>query len=137
MKRFLLSLCLTGSLFAANSQTIMYSETFELNPSFITVASGGFGFTANNDGNAFVNGNTPAGGRPASTAYASGGLNAYRETNGTGTLTSANLSTAGANFVALRFRLMSVSLISDNGHEDNDFIRVEISPNGQCQGKRI
>ena len=129
MRKFLLpALALSFVYSSGLSQT--NSETFESNPSFITIGSGGLGFSVTDPGGAFVSGNTATGNRPASTAYASGGSTAFQITNGDAQLTSANISTAGASFVALQFRLMAVSLNTTNGMEDDDFVRVEISPNG-------
>jgi hypothetical protein len=130
MKKLVLSMSLLVAL--TNATMAQYSENFESNPSsFISVTNGGFGFTASGNGNDFVNGNSSSSGRPASVAYAKGGFTAYKETEGTGILTSDNLSTVGANFVALSFKLQAFSLNRTNdGMDAADYVRVEVSPDG-------
>ncbi len=132
MKTVVLSLLFfTLGSFITNAQGVRF-EGFEGDPNFVTLAAGGFEFVAAGGGASgnFINGNTAANDRPASVPYASSGSTAFRLTNNTYTLTSGTFSTAGLNFVALRFRLQAVSLNTTNGMELSDFVRVEISPDG-------
>lgn len=129
MRKFLLSAFALSSLFSTAFAQIN-TETFESNPSFISVAGGGLGFTVTNTGGNFINGSTGSGARPASTPYASNGSNAYQMNNNSGHISTDNISTVGASFIAVQFRLMAVSLNTTNGMEDDDFVRVSISPDG-------
>jgi hypothetical protein len=130
MKKLVLSMSLIVAL--TNVTMAQYSETFESSPqSFISVVNGGFGFIASGNGNGFVNGNASSNGRPASVAFAKAGLTAYRVTEGTGSLTSDNLNTVGANYVALSFKLQAFSLNRTNeGMDAADYVRVEVSADG-------
>lgn len=130
MKKLVLSMSLIVAL--NNTTMAQYAENFESNPSsFITVANGGFGFTATGSGNDFVNGYASSNGRPSSVTYAKGGLRAYKESDGTGILTSDNLSTVGANFVALSFKLQAFSHNRTNeGMDAADYVRVDVSTDG-------
>ncbi|HMO31871.1 MAG TPA: T9SS type A sorting domain-containing protein [Lacibacter sp.] len=133
MKKILfLALFITGTTLTGNAQTNF--EGFE-NASFATVASGGFGFTQSGASiiatRGRITGSTGFSDRPASINYAATGSGAYAVSWGDATLTSADLSTVGATFVALRFRLMAVSLLfPTDGVDAADYVRVSISPNG-------
>jgi hypothetical protein len=132
MRKFLLSsVSLLAFFSAALAQT--NSETFESGPSFTPVASNGLGFVASGSG-AFVTGSTTSSNRPASIPYANAGTGAYSVTSSSGgttaTLTSGNLSTAGASFAAFQFKLQAVSLNTTDGLDQLDYVRVEVSPNG-------
>jgi hypothetical protein len=107
------------------------AESFESNPAFITVASSGLGFSVTGTGGGFIAGNTAANAGPAATPFANGSSNAFSVSNGSSQISSADINTAGAGFVALRLRLMAVSLLNpNNGMEDDDIVRVSISPDG-------
>lgn len=129
MKRVLLVLLFAVPTVVSNAQAIR-TESFELNPSFVTVAGGGFGFVATGGGS-FITGSSSANALPASTSFASAGSVAYAVTNNTATLTSGNIATPAGGFVAFRFRLQAFSVNnSNNGLDITDFVSVDISPNG-------
>lgn len=94
------------------------SESFE-NSSTFTISGGGY-FT----------GNSAAGDRPASTAYAAAGSYGYGGSNTTFTLTSPVYDVSCYNTISIQFRLEAFSASSTtNGMDGTDKVQVYISTN--------
>lgn len=132
MRRNLLLFFLSALSCQFSFSQVTNTESFE-GGSFTPVGSGGLGFTLNSlFGGTFVTGNTPAGYTPSSVPYASNGSTAYSVGILGATFTSANLSTVGASFVSLQFRVQAATLSTffDWGVDPSDFVRVSISPDG-------
>lgn len=104
----------------------------------VTIAQDEFEATAStpNINFTFVNGayysaNSGTGDRPASSPFFTGGSRGRGRNNGSSTLTSANINTAGYTGVQLSFRLASFSINrTNNGADGTDYVRIEISPDG-------
>lgn len=79
----------------------------------------------------YYSGNSAAGDRPATSAFAVEGTNSYGVSNGTAVLTSNNINTSLYTGISLSFRVAAFSINSTgNGMDAGDIVTVEISPDG-------
>ena len=99
-----------------------------------TIASEGFNNTSTLftvSGGAYYTGNSGTGDRPASSPFAMEGSHSYGVVNNTATLTSSAINTSAFAGISMTFRLAGFSVASaTNGLDNNDFVTVEVSPDG-------
>lgn len=78
----------------------------------------------------YYNGNSAAADIVASSPFASEGTYSLGKSNATLGITTGNINTSAYNNIQLSFRVAAFSIGAGNGLDGDDYIRVEISPNG-------
>lgn len=129
----------TANWAAVSGATAGYLLDASANSSFTapgTISSEGFEntltlFTETSGAGSFSTGNSAAIDGPPNSPFAVNGSFGYGKSNGSVSISSADINTSAATGVQLSFRLASFSLTGTaNGADAGDIVTVEISPDG-------
>lgn len=128
MRKALLLLFILCSSLPSLAQTTIGIQDFEASPSSPTWTFSTSGTTGTAG---TISGSSASGDRPASTAYAASGSQAYAVLNTTRTLTFDALNTSSYTSISFSCRLASWSIgSSSNGADAGDQVTIEVSPDG-------